>query len=85
MYKWWGPLIPIKDTKKVSEERIKGLKEIDINSNIRFSYENPDIINVYKDYLYKPLSKKSHELLHRTYQDKSYIIKNNKKEVEVWN
>jgi len=78
-----GPLIPIKDTKKVSEERIKGLKEIDINSNIRFSYENPDIINVYKDYLYKPLSKKSHELLHRTYQDKSYIIKNNKKEVEI--
>jgi len=39
----------------------------DKNKKIRKSHENPAIIQLYEEFLGKPLSKKSHKLLHTTY------------------
>jgi NADP-reducing hydrogenase subunit HndD len=46
----------------------------DRNKTLRKSHENPYIIQLYKEFLIKPLSEKSHHLLHTTYFDKSSTI-----------
>lgn len=38
---------------------------LDKGNKIRFSHENPEVIECYKKYLGEPLSEKSHHLLHR--------------------
>ena len=38
---------------------------LDKLNNLRFSHENPEVIECYKRYLKEPLSEKSHHLLHR--------------------
>ncbi|HBJ2622029.1 UNVERIFIED_ORG: hydrogenase [Clostridium botulinum] len=55
---------PIKDGIELAETRSKMLYELDKLSDIRFSHENPSILNVYKEFLEKPLSNVSHKLLH---------------------
>ncbi|OQY35667.1 MAG: ferredoxin [Spirochaetaceae bacterium 4572_59] len=52
----------------IREKRIAGIYKDDENSVVRSSYENPEIIKIYKDYLGEPLSEKAHQLLHTTYQ-----------------
>lgn len=47
--------------------RLEGLNNIDRNKTLRRSYENPEVIRIYKDYLDHPLSHKAHELLHTRY------------------
>ena len=37
---------------------------LDANAPLRFSHENPDVLKLYADYMEKPLSHKSHMLLH---------------------
>ena len=51
--------------------RSKALYEEDRNKPLRKSHENPDIIKLYEEYLEKPLSEKSHHLLHTHYFNKS--------------
>ncbi|MBZ2175279.1 [FeFe] hydrogenase, group A [Schnuerera sp. xch1] len=55
---------PIEDGKELAYERAEVLYGLDKINNIRFSHENPSVINCYKDYLEEPLSHKSHKLLH---------------------
>lgn len=55
---------PIHDSVELAYERSKNLYFIDENSKLRFSHENPDIKKLYDDFLDKPLSHKSHMLLH---------------------
>ncbi len=55
---------PIIANTERAEERGKELYEIDKNNPIRFSHENPSVIELYKSYLSQPLSHKSHKLLH---------------------
>lgn len=43
----------------------------DANKTIRKSHENPYIVKLYEEFLGKPLSEKSHQLLHTHYFDKS--------------
>ncbi len=57
----------VKNRNLIAEKRAEGLNEIDRNLVIRKSHENPKVIKIYKDYLDKPLSRKSHELLHTKY------------------
>ena len=38
---------------------------LDKVNNLRFSHENPEVIECYKKYLKEPLSEKAHHLLHR--------------------
>ena len=45
--------------------RASVLYGLDKINKIRFSHENPEVIECYKKYLDKPLSEKSHHLLHR--------------------
>ena len=37
---------------------------LDMNADIRYSHENPDVQNLYDEYFEKPNSHKSHMLLH---------------------
>lgn len=61
------PKINIHNEDKIKEKRIENLYNRDKNLKIRFSHENPEIIDLYKNYLGKPLSKLSEELLHTIY------------------
>ena len=47
--------------------RIAGLYQDDRDRTIRHSHENPEVIRLYKEFLEKPLSAKSHHLLHTRY------------------
>ncbi|RYD02790.1 hypothetical protein N752_23115 [Desulforamulus aquiferis] len=47
--------------------RAKGLFALDLGKKMRRSHENPAVIQVYKDYLGKPMSKKAKEILHTKY------------------
>jgi NADP-reducing hydrogenase subunit HndD len=50
------------------EERASALYTLDEKNTIRRSHENPDIQRLYKDFLGRPLSPKSHEILHTHYK-----------------
>lgn len=60
---------PIKDGKELAGERADVLYGLDKANNIRFSHENPSVLKCYEDYLEKPLSHKSHKLLHTKQKD----------------
>ena len=55
---------PIRDGEELAGDRAEILYGLDSVSNLRFSHENPSITKVYKEYYGKPLSHRSHELLH---------------------
>ena len=55
---------PIHDGEELAFERGKNLYFLDENAELRFSHENPDVQKLYDDFLEKPLSHKSHMLLH---------------------
>jgi len=55
----------------IRKKRIQALYNEDEGKNLRKSHENQDLINLYEEYLEKPLGEKSHELLHTTYTKRS--------------
>ncbi len=55
---------PIHEGQELADTRGQVLWNLDKNSVIRFSHENPDVLALYSEYLEKPLSHKSHHLLH---------------------
>ncbi|MBQ9103906.1 MAG: iron hydrogenase small subunit [Clostridia bacterium] len=59
---------PIHDGFELAEDRGESLRKLDKNNPIRFSHENPAIQKIYEDYFEKPLSHKSHELLHTDHE-----------------
>ena len=56
------------------QKRINALDEADTGASIRFSYENPEIKAIYKDFLGKAGSKKAENYLHTSYNDKSDLL-----------
>ena len=58
---------PIHDCEEPAEARGKILYGLDRVSDIRFSHENPTVLKTYEEFLEKPLSEKSHHLLHTDY------------------
>lgn len=54
----------------ILKARQMAIYEEDAGKAIRKSHENPDIIKLYEEFLGKPLSHKSHELLHTHYFDR---------------
>ncbi len=60
---------PIHDGEELACERGQKLYDIDKKSPLRFSHENPAIIDIYDKFLEEPLSHKSHELLHTRQAD----------------
>jgi NADH-quinone oxidoreductase subunit G len=61
---------PYGTDERIREKRIAGIYKDDEKSVVRRSHENPEIVQIYKDYLGEPLSHKAHELLHTTYQER---------------
>lgn len=55
---------PIHDNMELAVERAEVLYRLDMENELRFSHENPAVLELYRNYLGKPLSHKSHELLH---------------------
>lgn len=60
---------PIEDGKELAGERAEILYGLDKVNNLRFSHENPSVIKCYEEYLGKPLSNRSHKLLHTNQKD----------------
>lgn len=60
---------PIADGKELAGERADVLYGLDKINNLRFSHENPSVIKCYEEFLGKPLSHKSHKLLHTNQKD----------------
>lgn len=54
----------------IREQRIAGIYKDDEQSEIRCSHQNPEITQIYKEYLGAPLSGKSHHLLHTHYTER---------------
>jgi len=55
----------------ILKARQKAIYQEDKNKVLRKSHENPHIIKLYEEFLGKPLSEKSHHLLHTHYFNKS--------------
>jgi iron only hydrogenase large subunit-like protein len=51
----------------VRQKRIGAIYKEDEGKKLRKSHENPEITQIYKEFLGKPLSEKSHKLLHTHY------------------
>lgn len=61
---------PYDTSKEVLIDRMKKIYNIDKKKVKRKSHENPDIINIYNDYLGSPCSHKAEELLHTKYYNR---------------
>lgn len=53
--------------------RMKTLYSIDENETLKVSHKNPEIIELYNEFLKEPLGQKSHELLHTTYNKREVL------------
>lgn len=56
---------------EILAKRAAAIYREDEGKLIRKSHENPDILKLYEEFLGKPMSEKSHELLHTHYFDRS--------------
>ncbi|MBN1647394.1 MAG: iron hydrogenase small subunit [Spirochaetales bacterium] len=61
---------PYGTTDEIRKKRIAGLYSDDEAATVRCSHQNPEIQQIYKDFLGKPLGKESHKLLHCEYKPK---------------
>lgn len=61
---------PISKDPEVLKKRIEGLYREDEGLPIRKSHENPDVQELYREFLHEPLGHKSHELLHTHYRNR---------------
>lgn len=68
------PKITLAKLDETKKKRINSLYKKDEKMQKRLSYKNPDIIEIYKEFLNEPLSGLSEQLLHTTYEDKSYML-----------
>jgi len=59
---------PYGTTDEVRAKRIAGLYKDDENAEVRASHQNPEIIQLYDDFLGEPLSEVSHKYLHTIYK-----------------
>ncbi len=58
---------PIPTSPEIRKKRAEAIYAEDEGMPLRKSHLNPEIIKIYKDFLGKPLSEKSHQLLHTHY------------------
>lgn len=59
---------PIPTTPEIRKKRAEAIYREDEGLPIRKSHENPEVIQIYDEFLGKPLGHKSHELLHTNYK-----------------
>lgn len=58
----------------VIEARMKSLYEIDDKESLKVSHKNPEIIELYENFLGEPLGHKSHDLLHTHYIKREVLL-----------
>lgn len=68
------PLVKMPQVKKVQEARMASLYQSDTDAAVKASWENPEIKDLYNDFLEKPLSERSEEFLHTYYQNQSELL-----------
>ena len=61
---------PIPTSMEIRKNRMKAIYSEDEHMVLRKSHQNPDVIAIYKDFLGKPNSHVSHELLHTHYTER---------------
>ncbi len=61
---------PIPTNMEIRQKRMEAIYSEDENLPLRKSHENPEVIAIYNDFLTKPNSHKSHELLHTHYVER---------------
>jgi NADH-quinone oxidoreductase subunit G/NADP-reducing hydrogenase subunit HndD len=54
--------------------RMQSLYAIDEKESIKTSHRNPEIMEIYKNFLGEPLGHKSHELLHTDYKKRDEVL-----------
>jgi NADP-reducing hydrogenase subunit HndD len=59
---------PIPTNDEIRKKRIKAIYDEDMGMPLRMSHENPEIKQIYEEYLKEPLGEKSHHLLHTKYR-----------------
>ena len=70
------PIVParVRNWTDIRAERAKALYNEDAGKALRKSHENPEIKQIYDEFLGKPNSHKAHELLHTTYEQRDLYI-----------
>lgn len=58
-------------TDEIRKKRISAIYKEDEGKKLRKSHENPEVIQIYEEFLKEPLSHKSHDLLHTHYVSKN--------------
>ncbi|MCB2195402.1 MAG: [FeFe] hydrogenase, group A [Bacteroidetes bacterium] len=64
---------PIPTTPEIRQKRAEAIYAEDEGLPIRKSHENPEVQQIYKDFLGEPLGHKSHELLHTHYHERKRV------------
>jgi iron-only hydrogenase group A len=64
---------PRMTTNEVRKARIAAIYKEDEGKKLRKSHENPEVKQIYAEFLEKPLGKKSHHLLHTKYIERSRV------------
>ncbi len=62
---------PIPTNAEIRKKRAEAIYEEDAGKLIRKSHDNPEVIQIYQEFLKKPLGHKSHELLHTKYVERN--------------
>ncbi len=62
---------PIPTNPEIRKKRAEAIYAEDMSMAIRKSHENPEVKQIYKDFLGEPLGHKSHELLHTHYKERA--------------
>jgi iron only hydrogenase large subunit-like protein len=58
-------------TDEIRNKRIRAIYKEDEGKQLRKSHENPEVLQIYKEFLGSPLAQKSHKYLHTHYKDRS--------------
>jgi iron only hydrogenase large subunit-like protein len=58
---------PIPTNPEIRAKRVQALYAEELGLELRKSHENPEVIQLYEDFLEEPLSERAHELLHTHY------------------
>ncbi|HPQ42474.1 MAG TPA: [FeFe] hydrogenase, group A, partial [bacterium] len=65
---------PLNADTEAIKARMRAVYKIDKTETIRTSHQNPAIKRIYSEFLGEPLGKKSHELLHTSYQAREVLV-----------
>ena len=65
------PKVKLPQVKKVQQARMDSLYQSDVDATYKASWENPEIQDLYKQFLGEPLSERAKMMLHTYFTDRS--------------